>query len=65
MALSPKVWYSSYEKTSAYFGFSPIQDQQLAGYIMWMPAGVTFVVIAVALQFKVIKETAPYQESSE
>ena len=38
MALSPAVWYEFYTARTAAWGFTPLEDQQLAGLIMWMPA---------------------------
>jgi cytochrome c oxidase assembly factor CtaG len=43
LTFSPHVWYPLYERTSATFGLTPLEDQQLAGLLMWVPAGVTFV----------------------
>lgn len=31
------AWYPSYEFTAPLYGFSPIEDQQLGGIIMWIP----------------------------
>jgi putative membrane protein len=42
-----RVWYPHYLLTSAAAGFSPLEDQQLGGLIMWIPAG--FVYVAAAL----------------
>lgn len=56
MALSPRVWYAAYEKTAPHFGISALEDQQIAGYIMWMPAGITFVVVAAMLLVQLIRE---------
>lgn len=49
MAISPVVWYPYYAATTPALGYSPLQDQQLAGYIMWMPACMIYLAIAVAL----------------
>lgn len=49
LTFSPKVWYQPYVDTAPRFGLSALQDQQLGGLIMWMPAGVVF--IAGALLF--------------
>lgn len=38
MALSPVVWYEIYSARSMVWGLTPLEDQQLAGLIMWMPA---------------------------
>ena len=43
MTLSPRVWYPAYAATTAAWGLYPIEDQQLAGLIMWIPAGLVFI----------------------
>ncbi len=37
LAFSPRVWYTPYLTTTAWF--TPLEDQQLAGLLMWVPAG--------------------------
>lgn len=54
MALSPVVWYTPYIATAPRFGLSALQDQNAAGLIMWMPAGTTYVAVAVFLFIKLI-----------
>jgi putative membrane protein len=41
--------YPSYVTTVARWGLTPLQDQQLAGVIMWIPAGLVYMVAAGAL----------------
>lgn len=50
MAFSPNLWYSKYAATTPAWGIAPIEDQQLAGYIMWMPACLIYA-LAAALIF--------------
>ena len=42
-------WYASHLQTTAAWGLSPLEDQQLAGLIMWLPGGVIYLVSALAL----------------
>jgi putative membrane protein len=42
-------WYSGYATTTAPWGLQPLADQQLAGVIMWIPAGAVYLVAALAL----------------
>ena len=50
MALSSSPWYASYATMGlAPFGFTPAEDQQLAGLIMWVPGGLFH--LAAALVF--------------
>jgi cytochrome c oxidase assembly factor CtaG len=39
LTLSPAVWYAPYNATALAWGLSPLEDQQLGGLIMWIPAG--------------------------
>lgn len=49
MTLAPAPWYAEYVGRTQWWGLSPLEDQQLAGLIMWMPACVPYVVAAAAL----------------
>ena len=42
-------WYSGYAGTTAPWGLEPLTDQQLAGVIMWIPAGGIYLAVALAL----------------
>lgn len=46
LALSPRVWYSDYASRTSAWGLMPLEDQQLAGFIMWMPACLVFPIMA-------------------
>jgi cytochrome c oxidase assembly factor CtaG len=46
LTFSATVWYPTYATTAAgsgAWGLTPLEDQQLAGLIMWVPAGLVFV----------------------
>jgi putative membrane protein len=43
------VWYPVYNGTTQSWGLTPLQDQQLGGLIMWVPAGVTYIIAGLAL----------------
>lgn len=49
IALSPTPWYPRYGETSGAWGLTPLEDQQLAGLIMWMPATIAYVAGALWL----------------
>ena len=49
MALSPRVWYPDYETTVPAWNLSALEDQQLAGLIMWMPACAVYALVAAVL----------------
>jgi putative membrane protein len=49
MALAPRVLYRLQAATAAAWGLTPLEDQQLAGLIMWIPAGTIYAGAALAL----------------
>jgi PQQ-dependent dehydrogenase (methanol/ethanol family) len=48
LTVSPRVWYGPYLARGA-AGLSPLEDQQLAGLLMWVPAGLVFTAGALVL----------------
>jgi len=42
-------WYPGYAATTAPWGLDPLADQQLAGVIMWIPAGLVYLAVALTL----------------
>jgi putative membrane protein len=44
---SPRLWYPIYAQTSTRFGLTPLEDQQLAGLLMWIPPSVVFIAIGL------------------
>jgi putative membrane protein len=50
-------WYSGYADTTAPWGLDPLADQQLAGVIMWIPAGAVYLVAALALLVAWVRAT--------
>lgn len=49
MALSPRVWYGDYLPRTASWNLTPLEDQQLAGLIMWMPACMIYALVAAVM----------------
>jgi putative membrane protein len=45
---APRVWYRTYEGRTEAYGWSALEDQQLAGLIMWVPVGAVFLVVGLA-----------------
>jgi cytochrome c oxidase assembly factor CtaG len=46
LTLSPAPWYPAYVSTEAARGLTPLVDQQIAGLIMWVPAGFIYLGLA-------------------
>ncbi|MGT2466762.1 cytochrome c oxidase assembly protein [Mesorhizobium atlanticum] len=42
LLVSPKLWYPENGSGAALWSLSPIEDQQLAGLVMWVPAGLIY-----------------------
>jgi cytochrome c oxidase assembly factor CtaG len=49
LTFAPHVWYPSYVSTVSAWSLTPLQDQQLGGLIMWIPAGVLLLAVGLAL----------------
>lgn len=56
LTFAPRVWYPTYEHTTAAWGLTPLEDQQLGGLVMWVPAGVLYLVSALALMAGWLRE---------
>jgi putative membrane protein len=50
-------WYSGYATTTAPWGLDQLADQQLAGVLMWIPAGGIYLAVALALLVSWIRAT--------
>lgn len=49
MLFAPRVICTMPHENAAYFGLTPLQDQQIAGILMWVPANLVFFAIATWL----------------
>jgi putative membrane protein len=47
ITFSPRVWYPIYAERGIEWGLSALADQQLAGTIMWVPAGLVYLLAAL------------------
>jgi len=57
IALSPHVLYAPYEGAQSLWDLSPLEDQQLAGVIMWVPASVIFAGAGLAFLLAWLRES--------
>jgi cytochrome c oxidase assembly factor CtaG len=57
LTFSTVLWYPAYTGTTARWGLTPLEDQQLGGVIMWVPSAIVFIVIALALIAKWLRES--------
>jgi putative membrane protein len=44
-----RVWYPAYLDRTSPWGLTPLEDQQIGGLIMWIPAGLVYIVAGLAL----------------
>lgn len=49
LTVARRLWYPIYEARALRWNLDPLQDQQLAGLLMWVPAGAIFLVLGLAL----------------
>lgn len=49
LTFTSQVWYPVYAETAVVWGLAPLEDQQLAGAIMWAPAGLIYALAALVL----------------
>jgi putative membrane protein len=47
ITFSRTLWYPAYHDSPAVWGFTPLEDQQLAGLIMWIPGSASYVIAAL------------------
>jgi putative membrane protein len=47
LSLAPTPWYAPYIPLTGALGFDPVDDQQLGGLVMWVPAGLAYVIAAL------------------
>ncbi|HEY0406833.1 MAG TPA: cytochrome c oxidase assembly protein [Pyrinomonadaceae bacterium] len=50
-------WYPAYANSTASWGLTPLEDQQLGGLIMWIPAGLVYIIAGLALMAGWMRES--------
>jgi cytochrome c oxidase assembly factor CtaG len=65
MALAPHLLYREQPAAAAAWGLTPLEDQQLAGIIMWVPAGTIYAGAAVALIALWIRRAGQHREQAD
>jgi putative membrane protein len=49
LTFANSVWYPAYATETAAWGLTPLEDQQMGGMIMWIPAGLVYIAAGLAL----------------
>ena len=57
LTFASTVWYPDYAATTPAWGLTPLEDQQLGGLIMWIPAGLVYVIGGLALFASWLRES--------
>jgi cytochrome c oxidase assembly factor CtaG len=57
LTFAPSVWYTPYLATSPAWNISALQDQQIGGLIMWVPAGALLTIIGLLFLVKWLQES--------
>jgi cytochrome c oxidase assembly factor CtaG len=55
-------WYVGHYGTTAAWGLTPLEDQQLAGLIMWIPAGLAYLVALVPAVLPALRSAPRWTE---
>jgi cytochrome c oxidase assembly factor CtaG len=58
IALAPRVLYAAQTAAAPGWGLTPLEDQQLAGIVMWIPAGTIYAGAALALIAALIRQSS-------
>jgi putative membrane protein len=64
LTLSPRLLYGAQTAFAPEFGLTALEDQQLAGLVMWVPAGTIYAVVALAMLAAWIKPQRKARDSS-
>lgn len=64
MTLSPLVWYPGYLPSADALGVDALEDQQLGGLVMWVPAGLSYFATGLALAARLIQHNAPMRHGA-
>ncbi len=57
LTFSSRPWYSPYLRTTEAWGYTPLEDQQLGGLIMWVPASLVYLAAGLYLFSAWLKES--------
>lgn len=57
LTFTPHIWYSVYRTTTQAWGLTPLQDQQIGGLVMWVPANLVYIAAGLVLFAAWLKES--------
>jgi putative membrane protein len=59
LTLSPRLWFPQQGLLAAEFGLTPLEDQQLAGLLMWIPMGTIYTCAGLFFAYRWLSLSAP------
>jgi putative membrane protein len=62
LTFARSVIYPAYLTTAPLWGLTPLQDQQIGGLIMWIPAGVVYMAAALAIFWSWLRDAGAAME---
>jgi putative membrane protein len=54
LTFSPAPWYDAYSASTMPLGWTPLEDQQLGGLIMWVPGGMVYAAAALVFMGRLL-----------
>jgi putative membrane protein len=57
LTMAPYPWYRDYLATTSAWGYTPLEDQQVAGLIMWIPASIVFLIASLGFLAAWLRES--------
>ena len=64
LTLAARPLYSAHFGSTAPWGFTPLEDQQLAGLLMWVPAGMVYLAALVPAVMRALREPSAQRSPS-
>ncbi|MFK4003000.1 cytochrome c oxidase assembly protein [Qipengyuania sp. NPDC077563] len=59
LTFAHRAYFAPHWLTTQFWGLSPIEDQQIAGIIMWAPASLVYLVAALTILYRSLGSRAP------
>lgn len=59
LTFSREAWYDVYTTSTAAWRLAPLADQQLAGVLMWVPAGAVYLALALSVLVRWVRAAGP------
>jgi cytochrome c oxidase assembly factor CtaG len=63
LTFAPTLWYPAYAATTMAWGVTPVEDQQIAGLVMWIPGGVVYLAAALVSFAPLLRAATVGQEA--